>query len=152
MDGGDPFAASPADASARWYGRGPAAAPHLRQGPAGLRDTLRAPTRPVERSSGCRCATFEDDGAIKAPIDSANAKALSARAAVALGGDRRTADDVAFHVSSRFDPFLNQVFVDAGGDPEEAVRRLAGRPSFVWLASAPDAVTRGRLSHVARSQ
>ena len=79
---------------------------------------------------------------MSALVDSANARVFSARAAGALGGERRAADRVASHVSSRLDPFLNQVFGDVGGDPEEAVRRLAGRPSFVWLASPPDAVTR----------
>jgi GNAT superfamily N-acetyltransferase len=82
---------------------------------------------------------------MSALVDSANARVFSARAAGALGGERQAADRVASHVSSRLDPFLNQVFVDVGGDPEEAVRRLAGRPSFVWLASPPDAVTRVRM-------
>jgi GNAT superfamily N-acetyltransferase len=56
---------------------------------------------------------------------------------MALGGERGTGNGVASYVSSLFDPFLNQVFVEADGRPEEAVRRLADRPGFVWMASEP---------------
>jgi GNAT superfamily N-acetyltransferase len=66
-----------------------------------------------------------------------NPRALSDRVAMALGGERRAREGVASFVSSRFDPFLNQVFVDADGRPEEVIRRLAGRPAFIWMASEP---------------
>jgi GNAT superfamily N-acetyltransferase len=66
-----------------------------------------------------------------------NPRALSDRVAMALGGERRAREGVASYVSSRFDPFLNQVFVEADGQPDEAARRVAGRPAFVWMASEP---------------
>ena len=76
-----------------------------------------------------------------------NPKAFCRAAAMALGGDRPGGDGVTSHVSSEFDPFLNQAFVEDDGDPAEAVRRLAGRPGFVWMASEPTADTQRRMEH-----
>ena len=66
-----------------------------------------------------------------------NPRAMSDRVAMALDGERSAGEGVASFVSSGFDPFLNQVFVDADGCPDEVIRRLAGRPAFLWMASEP---------------
>jgi hypothetical protein len=78
------------------------------------------------------------------PLASDNPRAFFEKAAVALDGERGTGAGVASWLCSGFDPFLNQLFVEADARPEEAARRLAGRPGFVWMASepAPDAQRR----------
>ena len=74
-----------------------------------------------------------------------NPRALSARVALVLGGERVAGEGVESFASSRFDPFLNQVFVGAGGRAEAVAPRLDGRPAFVWMATEPAPATRRAL-------
>jgi GNAT superfamily N-acetyltransferase len=66
-----------------------------------------------------------------------NPRAFVAKVASVLGGTAVGDASLSGFLSSKFDPFLNQLFTAGSVTLAEIIEAAAGRPAFVWLAKGP---------------